>query len=200
MNEATIALLIRGIACVALIGVGFYQLRLGFQSFKLRSELGPEKSSLHFGEFRISSNSVGAFVMGAAFLWGLAASSVLPSYTRGPNSEQVALLPTEVNFPAKSLTASIEPHADGLNSQQVKDLFADAVQAAQASPEGAVRLNGVPASFDIDSLKAYRSKNGTFILASDVSNESASATVTYQVNAHDGKIEFRPAQVSGQKR
>jgi hypothetical protein len=199
MNEAMLALVIRGVGMVMMILVGLFQVHVGYKSYRARSQLGADKSNLRFGKFTVSSNSVGAFVMGSAFVWGLAASWAVPSYSKESDAVKVTALPMPAEFQTAVLTTSPTSNARKTlrDPSELQALFTRTAADAQASTPGWVTLNSVPASFDLNSVKAVKAGPNSYVITSDVSAGDQSATITYAPFMVNDKIRFVPARVSG---
>lgn len=200
MNEVTLAITIRGIVMVLILVVAAIQLVLGYKSYRAKSEIGLDKSTLTFGDLKISSNSVGAFIMASASVWTVAVIQITPDYSKTPNAERVTALPSAVEFQTSVLVASptSDPEKVMSNPDELRALFSLSASKAQASPSGWLTLNSVPARFDLNSVRAVKSDHDTYLIKSNVSAGEQSATITYSASSQDGAIQFIPAQVSGQ--
>jgi hypothetical protein len=202
MTEAMLALTIRGVVMVLMIAAAMCQLVFGYRAYRAKSELGSEKSTLHLGDLKISSNSVGAFVMASAVAWAIPPMFLAPDYSRTPDSEQVAALPSALNFQTASLKAAnpSDSRSTLSNPAELEKLFSAAAGKAQQASFGPVALDGVSASFDLNTVKAVETGPNTYAVESLVSNGSQAAIVTFTATQQDGEVSFTPTQVTGKER
>ena len=202
MTEAMLAMTIRGVVMVLMVAAAICLLIFGYRSYRAKSELGPDRSTLHLGNLKISSNSVGAFVMASAVAWAIPTLFLAPTYSRGSDFERVAALPSTLNFQTASLTAMSPTSSRSPldNPAKLEQLFTAAAVSAQAASSSPAALNGVPASFDLRTVKAVKTGPHTYAVESLLSNESQAATVTFKATQKGDQVSFIPAQVTGENR
>ena len=73
---------IYGTMSLSLVAVGFYSLKKGFDLID-RHQSNKEYSTIELGKLRVSLGSLGGLVMMTSFLWGYAATKIMPRYQDG---------------------------------------------------------------------------------------------------------------------
>lgn len=96
MDNATIALIIRGIIALVLAFGGVYALRKGFQLLKDGKGLKPEANKIEFLGMKASLGSLGALGMLTAFMWGWAAERSLPNFSKTEDGVMVSALKLKI--------------------------------------------------------------------------------------------------------
>lgn len=81
-QDSTMVIAIYGTMSLSLVGVGFYSLKKGFDLID-RHQSNKEYSTIQLGKLRVSLGSLGGLVMMTSFMWGYAATKVLPRYQDG---------------------------------------------------------------------------------------------------------------------
>jgi hypothetical protein len=78
-QDSTMVIAIYGAMSLSLVGVGFYSLKKGFDLID-RHQSNKEYSTISLGKLRVSLGSLGGLVMLTSFLWGYAATKIMPRY------------------------------------------------------------------------------------------------------------------------
>lgn len=132
--------------------------------------------------------------MGAAVAWGICAVPLAPKLTKRGADEQVAALPSQVEF--RALTAESANAEEALsNPNELKRVFAQAVTNAQSSSQGLLTLDKQPAKVDLDTLKTSINSSGLCTVGLNVSVGRKKATVFYSAKQTDTGVTFVPSRV-----
>jgi hypothetical protein len=78
-QDSSMVIAIYGAMSLSLVGIGFYSLKKGFELID-RHQSNKEYSTIELGKLRVSLGSLGGLVMMTSFLWGYAATKIMPRY------------------------------------------------------------------------------------------------------------------------
>jgi hypothetical protein len=91
LTNATITLFMYWSIALLLIFGGIFSLKKGFRLIQSGNGANHERSSITLMKIKISVGSIGALVMVTAFLWGWAAKTCMPSYSKTKDTEIISL-------------------------------------------------------------------------------------------------------------
>ncbi len=200
MDPIVLTIAIKG-TIAGVLGIGaIVQTVCGFLLYRDGAS-GPEKSSLKYGKFHVSTSSGGAFIIGTAVVWAGLAVTALPSLTKNKDDWKVASFSVQGNeVTANTLATALPGTAPVTDPQALKGLFNKA--AGDSGATGKLKgktyiatINGKPAQMDLSSLSVGPSEFGGLLLTSRAQAGNESALLTFRPQHQDGLLVFYPVGV-----
>ena len=195
MDPITTTIVFKGLGMfVALIG-GIVVARYGYSLFKDGAGHGREQIGFKMGKVEAKAQSVGSVCMASAFMWGVIAVQLAPSFAKDGNAVKVYSMTTPVgDLQASAIATLTKIDAADLKSSDPAAIKAleRALQAGLQDKPTGVRLNGRPASVDALGIRAVSTPNGIKFMTTVKSTESQ-VDLVYKPVAEQGKLLFVPS-------
>lgn len=198
MDPILLTIAFKGVAALLAIICGFLVARYGFHLYKDGAGAGRDAAAFQVGPIKMKAQSVGSVVMGTAFLWAWAGVVISPNLDKKGDDWKISS--SAPNFDVRNLvvSAQLTKPNEALKSEpeRLKKLFEIAlVDSKAARPQKSVRLDGKPATYDLQSIQTLKTETGQYLVTTEVKTTEKTATVAFQPMIQSDRIVFIPAGI-----
>lgn len=198
MDPILLTVAFRGIAALMVIVFGFLIARYGFHLYIDGAGSGRDSAAFEAGPIKMKAQSVGSVVMGTAFLWAWAGVAVSPNLDKVGENWKISFTTPNMNLRTLAVTALLSKPNEAIKSQpeELKKLFEIALSDPKTSNQKKIiRLDGKPAVYDLQSIRAFKSETGEYIVTTNVKTEDKTATVAFAPMVQTDRVTFVPTGV-----
>jgi len=196
MEPISLTILFKGSGMLLSLLAGIIAIRYGYNLYKDGAGLGKDKLAFEWGGLNFTAHSVGSVVMSTAFLWGVIAISLSPSYTDGDISVYSKIISANVLDDFYFVSESVEkPEKIIDDSEALKEIFVRVAHSNVSGSSNKISINskGEPVRLSLDTTSYLRSEDGQYYITANAETDTEIVRVAFvpTVNALK-QIVFKP--------
>lgn len=196
MDPILLTVAFKGIGMLVAIGGGIQIARYGFRLYKDGAGSGRDRAAFEVGPVKMKAYSVGSVVMASAFIWVWAGVALSPNLDKKGDEWRVYSFKTpEMSLDGLAVAAPLpKPNAAiKSNPDELKKIFGFALTKTDAMKAGKViQLNGKPAAYDLQSIRAFKSESGEYLVTTDIKTEDKAAALAFEPKVQNDRVIFVP--------
>lgn len=199
MDPIILTVTFKGIGMLLAIIGGILIARYGFHLYKDGAGSGRDRAAFEVGPVKIKAHSVGSVVMATAFIWAWAGVVLSPNLDKKGEEWRVYSFKTpEMSLKSLAVSAALIKPDEAIKSkpEELKKLLGFALANSETLRAGkVVELNGKPAVYDLQSIRALKSESGLYLVTMDIKTENKTATLAFEPKVQGNRVVFVPTGV-----
>lgn len=195
MDPIMLTVAFKGIGMLTAILGGILVAHYGFQLYKNGAGTGRDRVAFEVGPLKMKAYSVGSVVMASAFIWVWAGVVLSPNLDKKGDEWRVYSFKTPgMSLESFAVAAPLPKANEAIksNPEELKKLFGVALTNLGTSKAGQVELNGKPATYNLQSIRALKAETGHYLVTTEINTGDKTATISFAPMVQKNRVIFVP--------